>query len=1305
MVEKHFHTNEKVSTNSFGRADIYPPLLAQSLENQGINYTITDWDNKTCEVSGYSGEPTNIVIPSQVAYENENYTVTAIGDDAFSECTSLVSIELPNSLISIGESAFSNCTSLTSIELPEDITSIEFRAFEGCTSLTSINLPESITTIGNKAFCLCSSLTSIELPKKITSIGNSLFLGCSSLTSIELPDGVTSIGYSAFQGCSSLASIYLPDGIISIGSQAFQETALGSCAIPPSVEEIGSNVFESCWSLSRLAYPNTLNMDEYSWVTLIPYDPEGAKVDDNGCLYGDNGETLLFVPTGDMEEFAIPEGVKTITSSAFSGCNIKSLTIPSTIETVEANAFATNTFQQVNLTNWTKWYANAKLGNLEANPYRNCGAYAGGLRIVNPPLEEGLVEISDYINAGVTFDGELILPSTLKKIGAYAFSSQKDLYYVEFNEGLEEIGDAAFSGCETLTFEGLPSSLTKIGRFAFHGCATQTSITLPENITSIGREAFADMTGLKKAVLFSKLTEVPDSLCAGCNKLENLYLPKLATRIGRSAFEDTAIEEVILPQQLETIGTHAFAKYSERGAGALYKVNFPESLQVIESGAFMNQNFRILELNEGLKTIGGGAFEGNNNLTTVNFPSTIEYIGGRAFATYDWGRNINRVILPPALTELAQSAFSNISVGEFETGDGLTAIEPWSLGMPKILTIGSGVKTIADGAINFSDLKVLRMKGKTPPTVTAAFNVTEEQIDNLTFIVPDGAKNAYERNPRWKVFNIVEESESDVTVYVDGTFSVAEEVRMQSGIMPSLVTKLKVTGTLADSDWRLINENMVSLIWLDLSGISNTEIPAGAFENKSMLTEIILPARLTKIGNNAFSGCSMLDTPELPETLETIGGNAFAGCSRLSISVLPDALQFMGYGSFANCTSLRSITAGPNMVLDTSAAGWNFQGCTALEFVDFGRTPIEQIPWATFQGCSSLTNIILPPNLKYIDSEVFANTALESIELPATVESIGNNAFQGTKLRAVTIPEGVSDIASQTFADCPRLINVNFPGSLKTIGTNAMQNSTRVSGLSCPSVEAPSAETGAFATLSARKCSLTVPRQSYRAYLSAPQWGIFANLINSLNVTVPENAVLTAVDEEEYQEIVEEEALIAEAEAPIEEEEEPEENEDENGEDENENNPAPSRAKIRQAARETLTTTGRNYAQLFDGATLGSPKTAMGTRIFINLKENTKLKSVFYNNKDVTDQVEDYSLLLPQNAMGTLEIVTEAILTGIEDVVSTTSGSIAADAECVVFDTTGRFVTSGLRCELESTLAPGLYILKSGALTEKIAVK
>ena len=92
-------------------------------------------------------------------------------------------------ITSIGQSAFRECSSLTTVELPDSLTSISNAAFYNCTSLTTVNLPDSLTSIGNTAFQGCSSLTTVNLPDSLTSISNTAFQGCSSLTDVTIKIG------------------------------------------------------------------------------------------------------------------------------------------------------------------------------------------------------------------------------------------------------------------------------------------------------------------------------------------------------------------------------------------------------------------------------------------------------------------------------------------------------------------------------------------------------------------------------------------------------------------------------------------------------------------------------------------------------------------------------------------------------------------------------------------------------------------------------------------------------------------------------------------------------------------------------------------------------------------------------------------------------------------------------------------------------------------------------------------------------------------------------------------------------------
>ena len=131
------------------------------------------------------------------------------------DCDTLISGSyiIPNAIegypvTSIGGDAFSGCTRLTSITIPDSVTSIGYRAFSNCTSLTSITIGGSVTSIGNSAFYWCTSLTSITIPDSVTSIDYEAFSGCQNLTSIIIGGSVTSIGTYAFSNCNRLTDVY-----------------------------------------------------------------------------------------------------------------------------------------------------------------------------------------------------------------------------------------------------------------------------------------------------------------------------------------------------------------------------------------------------------------------------------------------------------------------------------------------------------------------------------------------------------------------------------------------------------------------------------------------------------------------------------------------------------------------------------------------------------------------------------------------------------------------------------------------------------------------------------------------------------------------------------------------------------------------------------------------------------------------------------------------------------------------------------------------------------------------------------------
>ena len=268
-----------------------------NLESRKIYYTSTDGNVVTPYATNVFGA--NIVSNT---YENGlgvitfDGEVTKIGDNAFRDCSSLVSITIPEGVTSIGRYAFRGCSSLASVTLPDSVTSIGQGAFSNCSSLASITIPDNVTSIGGFAFEYCSSLTSITIPDSVTSIETYAFDNCTSLASITIPDGVTSIGYGAFYNCSSLTSITIPDSVTSIGENAFCE----------------------CSSLAEFS---------------------GKFASEDGRCLIINGNLNSFAPAG-LTEYVIPNGVTTIEHRAFFECDeLVSVTIPDEVISIKEEAF------------------------------------------------------------------------------------------------------------------------------------------------------------------------------------------------------------------------------------------------------------------------------------------------------------------------------------------------------------------------------------------------------------------------------------------------------------------------------------------------------------------------------------------------------------------------------------------------------------------------------------------------------------------------------------------------------------------------------------------------------------------------------------------------------------------------------------------------------------------------------------------------------------------------------------------------------------------------------------------------------
>ncbi|MBE5742850.1 MAG: hypothetical protein E7360_06025 [Clostridiales bacterium] len=294
---------------------------------------------------------------------------------AFDNCSSLTSIEIPDSVTSIGSAAFSYCDSLTSVVIPDSVTSIGDSAFYKCYNLTSVVIPDSVTSIGFYAFYSCDNLTSVVIPDSVTSIGEYAFYDCDGLTSVVIGDSVNSIAERAFYNCYNLTNVVIPDSVTSIGEYSFSYCDnLTSVVIPDSVTSIGNSAFSSCYKLVEVVNKSTHitvtkgdTSDGYiGYYALAVYNSgdifEGTKLsNDNGYIvYTDGDEKILVGYTGTETNLALPSYITEIYQYAFYDCDsLTSVVIPDSVTSIGDYAFyncynLTSVYYKGTASDWTK---------------------------------------------------------------------------------------------------------------------------------------------------------------------------------------------------------------------------------------------------------------------------------------------------------------------------------------------------------------------------------------------------------------------------------------------------------------------------------------------------------------------------------------------------------------------------------------------------------------------------------------------------------------------------------------------------------------------------------------------------------------------------------------------------------------------------------------------------------------------------------------------------------------------------------------------------------------------------------------
>lgn len=417
--------------------------------------------------------------------------LTKIEEDTFNSCYDMRSVHFLGKVTSIGDGAFCYTSSLLGIDLPESVCSIGKKAFSG-SGLQKILLPKDCVDVEPDAFA-SSALEAFEVDPGNTAFqagedgvlysrdGKQLVLYPSSRqeAAYTVRPGTVEIGAYAFYGVRNLEHIILPDSLREIGDYAFAEQPkLKEVVLPEGLEDISSNnTFYHCDSLTELSLPSTLRDISGSSVFSCIGITELVLPDGLQDISGD----YIFSSCKKLNKALFSSAIKKISGNhIFSFCDaLSSLELPKDLELISGSwNFACTSIEKLTLPVMLQeiqgednFYACEKLSEV---------VLPAGLRI-----------LGDGSFGSCTSLEKIQLPASLIKLNSGTFSGCSELKHIEIPEKVTSIGSSCFAGCENLTELELPVELQTIGDSCFAGCNGLEAIKLPVGLQSIGSYAFA----------------------------------------------------------------------------------------------------------------------------------------------------------------------------------------------------------------------------------------------------------------------------------------------------------------------------------------------------------------------------------------------------------------------------------------------------------------------------------------------------------------------------------------------------------------------------------------------------------------------------------------------------------------------------------------------------------------------------------------------------------------------------------------------------------------------------------------------
>ena len=622
----------------------------------------------------------------------------------------------------------------------------------------------------------------------------------SGVTGVTLPDGVAKIGKSAFAGSqlSRLSRRGSDSLVISTGTDRFD-----------NITSLGEGAFAGCSAFADIFYP--------------------VKIE--------NLPANLYSGTA-VKEIVIPENVREVGISAFSGCaQLESLVVPANVRKLGESAFAdcdlltsvkaenTAPAEAFDNTFSATACANATLTVPQGYEpvYREAAGWSGFTKYASFTLP---VNVNDrFVMNGVSYKVTALSEESKEVIVTYMPFEGK------FSRDNVKKANAAYKGevvvPEVVGYQGIDLRVVALGDSAFYSASNITSLSLPKSISRIPDLACSDCSAMTTVTCGGVITEFGNSAFSGCKLLKSVPMAEGLLKIGRRAFDNNkALTSVSFPSTLQSIDENAFygagltevtvpenvtlANRVFNSCTSMTKAKLPASMKSIPESTFNScTSLESVELPEGLEQIGSAAFKYCKKLK-IEIPATVTKIGDSAFSGCT---ALKSMTLPAAITKLPMSIFQ-----------GCSALES--------VTMSDKVTEIGNNA--FSNCTNLR-----------EFKFPEEGVENAVTEPAALAENAAEGDAAQPEGIIVTPSSlQTIGNYAFQSCTSMKQIKLNEGLK---------------------------------------KIGKSAFAKNSQLTDIELPSTVTTLGDRCFEGCG-LSKIVIPASVTSLGSYMGKSCNNDNVT-------------------------------------------------------------------------------------------------------------------------------------------------------------------------------------------------------------------------------------------------------------------------------------------------------------------------------------------------------------------------------------------------------------------------------------